>query len=72
MGGHRFGVVEGPRKLPESGPQAQIDVILRGLSAVAEDWQSAETLTALCTAVEDVSPEVPLNWASMIFVWRVL
>ena len=68
----RFLPVYFPRKLPERWPQGQIGVILWGLSEVAEDWQSADTLTGLCATVEDVSPDLPFNWASMLFVWRVL
>ena len=61
-----------PRKLPGRWPQGQIGVILWGLSAVAEDWQGADTLTALCATTGDPSPVAPLHWASTMFVWRVL
>lgn len=47
-------------------------MILWGLSAVAGDWERAETLTALCTAAEDVIVEVPFHWVSAVFAWRVL
>ena len=47
-------------------------MILWGLSAVAEDWQGADTLTALYTTTGDLSPDAPLHWASTMFVWRVL
>ena len=64
--------VYSPRKLPGWWPQGQFGVILWGLSTVAEDWQSADTLTALCTGADEAVPELALNWASMMFAWRVL
>ena len=41
----RFLPVYFPGELPAWWPQGQIGVILWGLSAVAEDWQGADTLT---------------------------
>ena len=61
-----------PRGLPRWWPQGEIGVILWGLSAVAEDWQNAGALTALCTIPDDELPETRRGAASTMFVWRIL
>ena len=61
-----------PRGLPGWWPQGEIGAILWGLSAVAEDWQNAGTLTALCTIPDDELPETRRGAASTMFVWRIL
>ena len=61
-----------PRGLPRWWPQSEIGVILWGLSAVAEDWQNAGALTALCTIPDDELPETRRGAASTMFVWRIL
>ena len=61
-----------PRGLPGWWPQGEIGVILWGLSAVAEDWQNAGALTALCTIPDDELPETRRGAASTMFVWRIL
>ena len=61
-----------PRGLPGWWPQGEIGVILWGLSAVAEDWQNAAALTALCTIPDDKLPETRRGPASTMFVWRIL
>ena len=61
-----------PGKLPGGWPQGQIGVILWGLSAVAEDWQDTDTLTALCAVGDETTPELELKRATTMFVWRVL
>lgn len=47
-------------------------MILWGLSTMAEDWQSVDTLTALCAVADDAIPEACQNTAATMFVWRVL
>ena len=61
-----------PRGLPGWWPQGEIGVILWGLSAVAEDWQNAATLTALCTIPDDALPDTRRSLACTMFVWRIL
>ncbi len=61
-----------PRELPPWWPQGQIGTILWGLSSVARDWQSADTLTRLCAASDEATAELPLSWASSMFMWRIL
>ena len=61
-----------PRGLPRWWPQGEIGVILWALSAVAEDWQNAGALTALCTIPDDELPETRRGAASTMFVWRIL
>ena len=58
--------------LPGWWPQGEIGVILWGLSAVAEDWQNAATLTALSTIPDDAISETRRRPASTMFVWRIL
>ena len=53
-------------------PQGDIGVILWGLSAVAQEWQSTETVTALCAAGADGVEEPRSGPASLMFAWRVL
>ena len=45
-----------PRKLPGWWPQGDIGAVLWSISAVAADWQNADTLTALCTVPDDRMP----------------
>ena len=66
----RFLPVYFPGKLPGRWPQGDIGVILWGLSAVAQRWQSTATLTALCAVGEASQPRS--NLASTMFAWRVL
>ena len=61
-----------PRGLPGWWPQGEIGVILWALSAVAEDWQNAGALTALCTIPDDELPVTRRGAASTMFVWRIL
>ena len=61
-----------PRGLPRWWPQGEIGVILWGLSAMAEDWQNAAALTALCTIPDDAIPQTRRRLASTMFVWRIL
>ena len=61
-----------PRGLPRWWPQGEIGLILWGLSAVAEDWQNAGALTALCTIPDDELPETRRGAESTMFVWRIL
>ena len=61
-----------PRGLPGWWPQGEIGVILWGLSAMAEDWQNAATLAALCSIPDDEMPETRGWSASTMFVWRIL
>ena len=65
-------VCAGPRGLPGWWPQGEIGVILWGLSAVAEDWQNAAVLTALCTIPDDELSETCREPATSMFVWRIL
>ena len=68
-----FGFVRtAPRGLPGSWPQGEIRVILWDLPAVTEHWQSADTLTALCTVPDDVMSETRRRPAYTMFVWRIL
>ena len=39
---------------------------------MAEDWQNAAALTALCTIPDDEIPETRRMLASTMFVWRIL
>ena len=39
---------------------------------LAEDWQSADTLTLLCAPSDEVTEELPLSWRSSMFMWRIL
>ena len=57
-----------PRGLPRWWPQGEIGVILWGLSAMAEDWQNAAALTALCTIPDDAIPQTRRRLASTMFV----
>ena len=61
-----------PRRLPGWWPQGDIGVILWSLSAVAEEWQGTDGLTALCTVPDDRMPHAPWNPAATMFAWRVL
>ena len=62
----------GPRRLPGWWPQGNIGVVLWSLSAVAEEWQGTDSLTALCTVPDDRIPHAPWNPAATMFAWRVL
>ena len=61
-----------PRRLPGWWPQGDIGVVLWSLSAVAEEWQGTDGLTALCTVPDDRMPHAPWNPAATMFAWRVL
>ena len=61
-----------PGELPAWWPQGQIGVILWGLSTVAKDWQSADTLTLLSAAADEATADLPLSWGSSMFMWRIL
>ena len=61
-----------PRGLPGSWPQGDIGVILWSLSAVADEWQRNDTLTALCTDLDDTVPTAPWNPAATMFAWRIV
>jgi len=65
----RFVSVESPG-FPGLWPQCEIGVIPWGLSAVAEEWQSLDALTALCTVPNEEIPETRLEQASAMFVRR--
>ena len=61
-----------PSGLPGWWPQGEIGVILWGLSAVAQGWQSLAALTALCTVPDEAIPETRLRPAAAMFAWRIL
>ena len=61
-----------PRGLPGRWPQDDIGVILWGLSNVAGDWQSVDTLRALSAVRDDAVAKMHWNAESSMFVGRVL
>ena len=61
-----------PRGLPGRWPQDDIGVILWGLSNVAGEWQSVETLRALTTVRDDAVAKMHWNAEGTMFVGRVL
>ena len=61
-----------PRGLPGRWPQNDIGVILWGLSNVAGEWQSVDTLRALTTVRDDSVARMHWNAEGTMFVGRVL
>ena len=61
-----------PRGLPGRWPQDDIGVILWGLSNVAGEWQSVNTLRALTTVRDDSVAKMHWNAEGSMFVGRVL
>ena len=61
-----------PRGLPGRWPQDDIGVILWGLSNVAGEWQSVDTLRALTAAREDAVARMHWNAEGSMFAGRVL
>ena len=60
-----------PRGLPGRWPQDDIGVILWGLSNVAGEWQSADTLRALTAVRDDAVAKMHWNAEGSMFVGRV-
>ena len=61
-----------PRGLPGRWPQDDIGVILWGLSNVAGEWQSVDTLRALTAVRDDAVAKMHWNAEGTMFVGRVL
>ncbi|MDD9991542.1 MAG: HU family DNA-binding protein [Rhodospirillales bacterium] len=61
-----------PRGLPGRWPQDDIGVILWGLSNVAGEWQSVDTLRALTTVRDDAVAKMHWNAEGSMFAGRVL
>ena len=61
-----------PRGLPGRWPQDDIGVILWGLSNVAGEWQSVDTLRALTAVRDDAVARMHWNAEGSMFVGRVL
>ena len=61
-----------PRGLPGRWPQDDIGVILWGLSNVAGEWQSVDTLGALTTVRDDAVAKMHWNAEGTMFAVRVL
>ena len=61
-----------PRGLPGRWPQDDIGVILWGLSNVAGEWQSVDTLRALTAVRDDAVARMHWNAEGSMFVSRVL
>ncbi len=61
-----------PRGLPGRWPQDDIGVILWGLSNVAGEWQSVDTLRALTTIRDDAVAKMHWKAEGSMFVGRVL
>ena len=61
-----------PRGLPARWPQDDIGVILWGLSNVAGEWQSVDTLRALTAVRDDAVAKLHWNAEGSMFVGRVL
>ena len=61
-----------PRGLPGRWPQDDIGVILWGLSNVAGEWQSADTLRTLATVRDDSVAGLHWNAEGTMFAGRVL
>ena len=61
-----------PRGLPGRWPQDDIGVILWGLSNVAGEWQSVDTLRALTTVRDDAVAKMHWNAEGSMYVGRVL
>ncbi len=61
-----------PRGLPGRWPQDDMGVILWGLSNVAGEWQSVDTLRALTAVRDDAVARMHWNAEGTMFVGRVL
>ena len=61
-----------PRGLPGRWPQDDIGVILWGLSNVAGEWQSVDTLRTLCTVRDEAVATMHWNTEGTMFAGRVL
>ena len=61
-----------PRGLPGRWPQDDIGVILWGLSNVAGEWQSVDTLRSLCAVRDEGVARMHWNAEGSMFVGRVL
>ena len=62
-----------PRGLPGRWPQGDdIGQLLWCLSAVGSDWQSADTLAALCAVPDDTLPTAHWNPVAWMFAGRIL
>ncbi len=61
-----------PRGLPGRWPQDDMGVILWGLSNVAGEWQSVDTLRALTAVRDDAVAKMHWNAEGSMFVGRVL
>ena len=61
-----------PRGLPGRWPQDDIGVILWGLSNVAGEWQSVDTLRTLTTVRDDAVAKLHWNAEGTMFAGRVL
>jgi DNA-binding protein HU-beta len=61
-----------PRGLPGRWPQDDMGVILWGLSNVAGEWQSVDTLRALTAVRDDAVARMHRNAEGSMFVGRVL
>ena len=61
-----------PRGLPGRWPQDDIGVILWGLSNVAGEWQSSDTLRALTTVRDEAVAKLHWRAEGTMFVGRVL
>ena len=61
-----------PREMPGRWPQDDIGVILWGLSNVAGEWQSADTLRTLTTVRDDSIVGLHWNAEGTMFAGRVL
>ena len=60
------------RRLPGCWPQGDISVTLWCLSAVAQEWQSADTLTSLCVDRGDSVSKTPRKLAATMFTRHIL
>ena len=61
-----------PRGLPGRWPQDDIGVILWGLSNVADEWQSVDTLGAMCAIRDDAVARMHWNAEGTMSVGRIL
>lgn len=61
-----------PRGLPGRWPQDNIGVILRGISNMAGEWQSLDTLRTLTMIRDDAVAKMHRNAEGSMFVGRVL
>ena len=61
-----------PRGLPGRWPQDDIGIILWGLSSVAGEWQSVDTLRTLTTVRDDTVAKMHWNAEGSMFSGRVL